>query len=70
MVILRIQKNELTNQYKLNLITDIPVDFKNVRIIIGGYSKELIPDEFGVAIVDDFDINIDTNIHINLGSEN
>ncbi|MCX7833502.1 MAG: hypothetical protein N2490_04755 [Ignavibacteria bacterium] len=69
-VILRVQKNDLTNQYKLNLITDIPVDFKKVRINIGGYGKDIIPDDYGVAIINDFEIDIDTNIHINLGLEN
>lgn len=69
-VIMRVQKNDATNEYKLNLITEIPVDFKKVKIIIGGYGKEIIPDEYGVALVSDFLIDNDTNIHINLGEEN
>lgn len=69
-IILRIQKNEATNEFKIHLITEYPIDFSKVRINIGGYQREIIPDSRGIALVNDFDIDLNTNIHINLGPEN
>ncbi len=69
-IIVRIQKNEATNEFKIHLITESPVDFSKVRIYLGGYQREIIPDSRGTALVNDFNIDLNTNIHINLGSEN
>lgn len=68
-IIVRIQKNEATNEFKLHLITEYPVDFSKVKINIGGYGKEITPDSKGIALINDYNIDYNTNIHVNLGLE-